>query len=431
MSVSFRKIILVLFSLAIVGSLFFLGFLFLIKPGQTVQTATLVRTDSSRIVATVNEVEISEQIWQREAAMDTAMSLLAEQPQPSAEKVLDRLINAQLVLTAAHTQRPDLKFDTAQAEQRLTALLKNWGKNEGDLVQSLQSSGISRPDLLAGIQTYLLIEAYLSQLDASTDSALWLQNQRKIARVSIFTDLAASTGEQPAAAVAELTTTTPTVVQTAPTPDAVLQSADVGTAEGQTAPDFELVDLAGQPVRLSSFRGHPVVINFWATWCPVCQKEFPAVRSAYERFSPQGVVLLGVDLREPVELVSQVAQAQGLTYPILLDSDGVVTSQYSVYGIPTTVVVDAQGIVTSRLTGPLTEEKFSEMVSPLLSQTGSGVEAAPAALAVSLPSATPSTLLSGGKDFTLPDQDGKFLHLKEYMTDDKEAVILVFYRGQT
>jgi len=425
MTVHFRKITAIMLALGIVGGLIYVGSIFLRQPGQVVLAPTPVSLDDSRVVATVNEINISEQTWQREVALDSAMSLLADQPQPSAEQVLDRLINAQLVLSAARTQRPDLKFELAQAEQRLNALLVNWGKSEGDLALSLQKSGITRPDLLAELQNLLLIEAYLSQLDQSTSSALWLQNQRKVARVSIFTDLAVSGRQEPVATASEPVAAATQMAQVVATPAAVLAGLATGSAEGQVAPDFELLDLSGQPVRLSSFRGQPVVINFWATWCPACQKEFPAVRASYARFGSQGVVLLGVDLREPVELVSQFAQAQNLVYPILLDSDGAVSAQYAVFGIPTTVVIDAQGRVSSRLTGPLTEEKFAEMVEPLLAQVG--VEAQP----VVLPTVSGSTSSAAGMDFTLPDQDGKPLNLREYLSDGKETAILVFYRGQT
>jgi len=427
MTVQFSKITAIVLVLGIVGGLIFFGSIFLRQSDQAALSPTPESLDASRVVATVNEINISEQTWQREVALDKAMSLLAEQPQPSAEQVLDRLINAQLVLSAARTQRPDLKFDLEQAEQRLNALLANWGKSETDLAQSLLTTKITRPDLLAELQNLLLIEAYLSQLDQSTSSALWLQNQRKVARVSIFTDLDVS-------GRGELTTNTseriPTVeatplAQVVPTRAPVLEDQNTGSAEGQQAPDFELLDLSGQHVRLSSFRGQPVVINFWATWCPACQKEFPSVRASYARYASQGVVLLGVDLREPIELVSQFAQTQNLIYPILLDSDGSVSAQYAVFGIPTTVVIDAQGRVASRLTGPLTEEKFAEMVEPLLSQTGAGVQP------ISLPTPPVVTPLAAARDFTLPDQDGKSLNLKEYLSDGKETAILVFYRGQT
>ncbi len=420
-----RKIISIGAVLGIVAGLIFLWSLFLKPSGQIEISPTPLETDTSRVVAAVNEIEISEQSWQRAVALDTAMSLLAGQPQPTAEQVLDRLVNAQLVLSAARKQQPDLKFDLAQAEQRINALLANWGKSESDLALSLQSSGIARPALLAEMQNLLLIEAYLSQVEQSTSSTLWLQNQRNVARVSIYADLAVSGMGESAQTAPEPTFASPSVVQFTPTPNLALEAADTGSAEGQVAPDFELLDLSGQPVRLSSFRGQPVVINFWATWCPACQKEFPAVRASYARYVSQGVVLLGVDLREPVELVSQFAQAQNLVYPILLDSDGAVSAQYAVFGIPTTVVIDAQGRVTSRLTGPLTEEKFAEMVEPLLAQAGAGAQ--PAAL----PTVSGSTPLAAGMDFTLPDQDGKPLNLREYLSDGKETAILVFYRGQT
>ena len=71
----------------------------------------------------------------------------------------------------------------------------------------------------------------------------------------------------------------------------------VGAAPGQLAFDFSLDDVSGQRIKLSDLRGHPVVVNFWATWCPPCRQELPALQSAYQRFRDQGVILFGVDVQ--------------------------------------------------------------------------------------------------------------------------------------
>src|SRR5262249_19874878 len=70
------------------------------------------------------------------------------------------------------------------------------------------------------------------------------------------------------------------------------------SAIGQLAPDFALADLAGRPVRLGDFRGKPLVVNFFATWCGACKAELPAFQAAYEQYRDQGLRVLLVDLRE-------------------------------------------------------------------------------------------------------------------------------------
>lgn len=122
---------------------------------------------------------------------------------------------------------------------------------------------------------------------------------------------------------------------------------------GFRAPDFTLATLGGETVTLSDLQGQAVLINFWATWCPPCRAELPAIQAAYERYADQGLVVLAVDMAESPQTVAAFAQRFGLSFPIPLDRDGQVANQYRVRAIPTSFFVDREGVVRSVFTGPM------------------------------------------------------------------------------
>jgi len=121
---------------------------------------------------------------------------------------------------------------------------------------------------------------------------------------------------------------------------------------GKPAPEFRLNALSGQSTSLSDYRGHPVVVNFWATWCEPCKEEMPALQA--EMDSHPDLVILGVDNVEPVIRVRPFVEQYGLRYPILLDQDGTVIEQYRVVGMPTSFFVDRGGILRAEYRGALT-----------------------------------------------------------------------------
>ena len=111
------------------------------------------------------------------------------------------------------------------------------------------------------------------------------------------------------------------------------------------APDFTLQDLDGNTVSLSDYRGRPVVLNFWATWCGPCRTEIPAF-SDFADENPD-VVVLGVATDGDLKSLTKAATELGITYPVLVDSQGISSSLYKVNTIPTTVVVDKEGQVAT------------------------------------------------------------------------------------
>lgn len=132
----------------------------------------------------------------------------------------------------------------------------------------------------------------------------------------------------------------------------------VGTDEGDIAPDFRLLSREGPAISLSDFRGKTVILNFWASWCVPCKEEMPYLEAIHRERGGQGVVVLGVNIEEEKGTVDQFMQEMGLTFPVVLDSNGSVTNRYFVRYIPTTFILDKDGVIRLKKVGPFqsTEE---------------------------------------------------------------------------
>jgi cytochrome c biogenesis protein CcmG, thiol:disulfide interchange protein DsbE len=136
---------------------------------------------------------------------------------------------------------------------------------------------------------------------------------------------------------------------------------------GETAHDFFAPDLSGNVVALSDFRGQPVIINFWATWCPPCRVEMPELQAAYEAYQDEGLVILAVDFQESPETVSRFFYDQmGLTFTPLLDENGRIAQQYGVANFPTTYFVGPEGNVTAVHRGPMTRSQIDGYLAQTL-----------------------------------------------------------------
>jgi peroxiredoxin len=121
---------------------------------------------------------------------------------------------------------------------------------------------------------------------------------------------------------------------------------------GRPAPAFQLPTLDGRPASLTDFRGRPVIVNFWATWCEPCKEEMPALQTQTDAH-PE-LVVLGIDNVESAVKVRPFVEQLGIKFPILLDQDGSVVERYRVSGLPTTFFIDGTGILRFVYRGPLT-----------------------------------------------------------------------------
>jgi len=112
---------------------------------------------------------------------------------------------------------------------------------------------------------------------------------------------------------------------------------------GNPAPAFDLAGVDGAHHSLSSYRGKVVVLNFWATWCIPCRAEMPDLEHEARIHRGDAVVILGVDSKESAGQVTDFTSSLGISYPMLLDSDGQVYARYRVSALPTTFIIDARG----------------------------------------------------------------------------------------
>lgn len=141
--------------------------------------------------------------------------------------------------------------------------------------------------------------------------------------------------------------------------------------EGYLAPRFSLRNLKGNLEGLDDHSGKVIIVNFWATWCVPCVKEMPSFENLYRRYRSQGLTLLAVSLDkgDPTK-VQEFADKHKLSFPILLDTEGVAEKLYPSFSIPFTYVIDKQGRVVARVDGAKNWESSEtfEAVEHLLKQ---------------------------------------------------------------
>jgi len=139
---------------------------------------------------------------------------------------------------------------------------------------------------------------------------------------------------------------------------------------GNLAPDFTLQTVAGESVTLADYRasgGMPVVLNFWATWCPPCRVEMPHFDAANALFAGD-VAILGVNQAESPATIAGYAADHGLSYRLLVDEDMKVNHLYGVLNLPTTVFIDRNGIVREVLIGTMSRAVLEDRIQGLLEE---------------------------------------------------------------
>ena len=151
------------------------------------------------------------------------------------------------------------------------------------------------------------------------------------------------------------------VMATRPTP----QNAAVAegrASSGQAAPNIEMVDFDGNQVTLSQYTGTPVVLNFWASWCPFCIAEMPDFELVSQATAGD-VVFIGVNLQDNAVLATELVGETGVTYQLTSDPQGVVYAAFGGIAMPTTVFVDATGVVSEVVTGQLSEDQLRAKIA--------------------------------------------------------------------
>ena len=117
------------------------------------------------------------------------------------------------------------------------------------------------------------------------------------------------------------------------------------------APDFSLQDTEGKTHRLSDYRGKPVIINFWTTWCPPCREELPSMNRAWHLLEKEGIAMLALNMGEDEDTIFIFSADYPTDFPILMDQSGEVIEQWPVKGLPTTYVIAPDGTFAYRAIG--------------------------------------------------------------------------------
>ncbi|MBM4763441.1 redoxin domain-containing protein [Bacillus sp. B15-48] len=126
------------------------------------------------------------------------------------------------------------------------------------------------------------------------------------------------------------------------------------------APSFVLPSLNGKEINLEQYRGKKVLINFWATWCPPCKWEMPAMQQLYNEAGKE-IEILAINI-DPENNVAQFAKENQLTFPILLDRTGEINEAYSILSIPTTFLVNEKGEIKKKHIGAMTLDQMKEFI---------------------------------------------------------------------
>jgi peroxiredoxin len=127
---------------------------------------------------------------------------------------------------------------------------------------------------------------------------------------------------------------------------------------GLAVPNFELKSLGGETISISDLRGHPVLINYWATWCPPCREELPLLQDRTEKYP--GLVVLAIDSDEEENVVRDYINKYGYTFTVLLDPDWKVERLLGVMAYPTSIFVDSEGVIRSRYVGGMSPRALDE-----------------------------------------------------------------------
>jgi cytochrome c biogenesis protein CcmG/thiol:disulfide interchange protein DsbE len=135
---------------------------------------------------------------------------------------------------------------------------------------------------------------------------------------------------------------------------------------GKRASDFALETFDGRRISLSQFRGHPVVLNFWASWCLSCRDEARVLEQGWETYGSRGAVFIGVAVSDEREASLDFIRTYGKTYLLGPDANGSISLDYGLFGVPETAFISPEGKILDKAIGPVTPELLARYLEPYL-----------------------------------------------------------------
>jgi peroxiredoxin len=333
-------------------------------------------SETTQALATVNGEPVTAEDVDVELAIQQGVQAqkgrqLSENPddvRAFRRELLDQLVDQQLMLQAA--EGLGITVTDEEVTSELPVLGQEFAINMEELEQFALEAGVTAEAFQDWARRGIIERRYL-ETDESQDVGLAYRRERgAVEGDSIFVSVSkddVAGGLQNAAEIRFFAQT-----------GGEIRAAN----EGDEAPDFSLMDPDGNIVTLSQYRGQPVMVNFWATWCKPCALEMPMFISAYEKNQDKGFVVLAVNVQETPEQVSEYVAENGLALPVVLDRDGQISTIYRVRGLPSTFFIDENGILVEAKRGAV--ESRADL-QELLEQIMPGAETfAPAVGAVAI-----------------------------------------------
>ncbi|MSQ23496.1 MAG: TlpA family protein disulfide reductase [Chloroflexi bacterium] len=132
------------------------------------------------------------------------------------------------------------------------------------------------------------------------------------------------------------------------------------------APEFQLDTFAGERIQLADFRGKPLVLNFWASWCVPCRAEMPYFERTFETYRAWGVTFVGFAVEDDPGAARDFLRELGVTYPAGIDYRNETAVRYRLTGLPTTIFIGADGNIFRTINGPVTEQELIALLTRLV-----------------------------------------------------------------
>ncbi len=148
-------------------------------------------------------------------------------------------------------------------------------------------------------------------------------------------------------------------------PETLPETIPETSIQNPPAPDFVMLNQDGEEVRLADFVGKPILVNFWATWCPPCREELPYFEKAYAEYQQDAVFLIVNETdgrRDTIGKAETFIQENNYSFPLYFDTQGSGAKAYSILSIPVTVLIDPDGGLAYQHIGALSETELFDML---------------------------------------------------------------------